>query len=977
MKKIYTLLLLLVVVMTIQQTAAQSSNKQYGSYESNWQLNAGIGYGTYYGDMSRYNIRNFEDIGYLRKFLTYNQNYIKEPSFHLSVVKRLGLTATGIGLNLSRTLIQGSDRYVTSSGNLQTNDPNFSRSLNFKTDILDAGISLNLNAFTKGFFTPYLTFGTGFSFFDVRGDLFTGPNQNQPYAYTNQQNVNDGIFETKLRDELTETDVKYPNTAFYAQGVLGFNFRLSNNFSLAVESDVKYSGSDYLDDLSGRYKTSYPTARSQYIAKPGYNSSNPLTGNRGRNDNVNDIYIQNRVVFRFHIPKYLKRSEIKKVSSGFNAPVLYPNNYNLPVDSSVYAKSFWSMNSRSTTRADSIRQRRMQDSLTILTMRRMDSVRTDSIRRTAVTNVKMDSAFTNELKALRQEIAGLRQTIDKANQQKQKDSVAVQRATLKDSLGQNLQKLNQKKRKTATDSLQQQIYQLRLDSIALAEKYAVRTDTVIVANSAVSPVTTTTPNPIIITTQNSSREDSLRKIIDSLQNINTRNRITARQPVIQPQPPVKTVRTIQDTLAPVQVQQYQQQVAGLAYRSRQNNIDRTQLQNKADSINRISAGIRASDSLKITYYQSRLAQAQQQETEIKQKEPRGLLVKKSTALKTAEANREDAEARYQTAQATLQQNEQNSRVAAGDVGYISNLQAQLNARQAEIDSLKKSKKVTDIFSDKNKRVKELEQQQKDQQQQIDDANRMLQYYRTTGPTSYYQPDNNRRQIDNLNDRINDLQNQRYTNYQNPPVNVVSPVVVSDNNDEKRRMQREIDSLRNQVAVLQQTRRDTVMQQNPAVSVILDSIISRPVIATRTPASQMADLQRQLAVLNSRLNAVNTPVNVKQPQVVNDTAQNEISTTVYFSRGSVLLTTLQKAKLAALIKKSKKNDRYQLAANSDNTTGNTAANEILARKRAVAVAAYLKTKGVTSSKIATIVNSVVPKPGTKPDPLARRVDVVIQ
>jgi uncharacterized coiled-coil protein SlyX len=346
----------------------------------------------------------------------------------------------------------------------------------------------------------------------------------------------------------------------------------------------------------------------------------------------------------------------------------------------------------------------------------------------------------------------------------------------------------------------------------------------------------------------------------------------------------------------MQVQQYQQQVAGLAYRSRQQNIDNAQAQMKADSINRIDAVIRNSDSLKLVYYQNRLARAQQQEEEIKKNERRGLLVKKSDELKAAEKEREEATSRLQIAQATRQKDEQNSRVATGDTLYISSLQAQLNRRQTEIDSLKKTKKALDIFTDKNKRIKELEQQQNDQQRQIDEANRMLQYYRTTGPTSYYQPDNSRRQIDNLNDRIDDLQNQRYSNYRNPPVNVVSPVVVSDNNDERRRMQREIDSLRSQVSRLQQVRRDTVRQ--PSVSsVMLDSNITtnKPVIASVNPASQMAALQKQLAELNNRLNAVTSPANTKQTPVVNDTAVlNKISGTVYFTRGSVVLAALQKA-----------------------------------------------------------------------------------
>jgi outer membrane protein OmpA-like peptidoglycan-associated protein len=973
MKKIYTPLLLLTAVIMIKQAEAQYNNKPVNSYESNWQLNAGIGYGTYYGDMSRYNIRSFSDAGKLTRFLNYNQNYIKEPSFHLSVVKRLGLTSTGIGLNLSRTLIQGSDRYVTNNGKLQTNDANFSRSLNFKTDILDAGFSINLNSFNKGFFTPYLNLGAGLSFFDVRGDLFTGPNQTQPYAYTTPQSINDGIFETRLRDELTETDQKYPNTVFYAQALLGFNFRLSNNFSLGVESDIKYSGSDYLDDLSGRYKTIYINQRSQYIARPGYNIINPQTGNRGRNDDVNDFYIQNRIVFRFHIPKYLKRAEVKKISSGFNAPILYPNNYNVPIDSSAYIRSLLVMNNRNVIKADSIRQRRIQDSLA---MRRMDSARADSIRRTAVTNVKMDSSFTSEVKALRQEIAGLRQTIDRGNQQNRKDSIALQRATLKDSLTQNLQKLQQKRRKTATDSLQQQIFKLRLDSIALAEKYAVREDTLNSLNEAM--VTSIPPATNTAIGRYVSREDSLQRVIDSLRTVNTSNR-PVRQTITQPQS-IRTVRTVRDTLSPVQVQQYQQQVAGLAYRSRQNGVTREELQRRTDSINRINAAISASDSLKLLYYQNRLVQAQQEEEEVKRTERRGLLVKKSEELREAEKDRKEAEERLQAAQASRQQAERNSRVAAGDTIYITNMQAQLNRRQIEIDSLKRSKKALDIFSDKNQRIKELEQQQKDQQRQIDEANRMLQYYRNIGPTSYYQPDNNddRRRINNLNDRIDDLQDQRYNNYRNPPVNVVSPVVVSENNDERRRMQREIDSLRNQVARLQQARQDTIIQQN-IPSVIVDSVsnTNRPVIASNTPSAQMEALQRQLAELNTRLNAITTPATTKQPPTVNDTALSKVSATVYFSRGSTALATLQKAKLNAVVKNANRNNTYDLIASSDNTTGNIAANEALAQRRAGTVAAYLRSRGVVATKITTSLNAITATPGDNPDPLARKVDVIIK
>ena len=957
---------------------------------SDWMLNIGAGYGTYYGDLSTYNIRRFEDIGLLRNFVSYNKNYITEPSLHLSVAKRLGSSSSGIGFNLNRTLIQGSDRYVKNNGTIQSSNPMFGRSLNFKTDILDAGLSFNFNGFTTGFFAPYLSIGAGFSFFDVKGDVFTGANQNVVYDYNNLRNVNDGVFETNLRDAQTETDAKYSNKVFYAQAVLGFNFQLSKTFSLAVESDVKYSGSDYLDDVSGTYKTSYPNLRSAYIAKPGYNVPN-TNGDRGRNDGVNDFYIMNRIVFRFHLPKYVKRSQLRKIETKFNAPVLYPSNYETtPLDSAAYLKAKDKMKM-----GDTMLQRKMKDSVMMV---RKDSLQADSLTKARTYNVKMDTAYTNELKALRLELANLRQTIGGTGMVvKGKDSIAVKRASLKDSLNNSIQKLQQKKKKTATDSLQLQINRLRVDSINIADRVAMQQDSMMAATNASTAVRTSNNAIVPVATSTNlnanykSQDDSLRRMIDSLKNLNSRT-VTTTQPraATQVDLPNKNIRSIKDTISAQNAQQYQQQIAGLNYRSQQVGLTNAQRKSRLDSINQLSTSLRASDSVRVAYYQSQLAKSQQQEENLASTEKRGLLVKKTDATKKAEQDRANAEAALIAAQNTQRTNLQNASVAGGDTNYVSNLRRQYNARQVEIDSLKNNKKALDIFSSKNRRIKELEDQQKAQQQQIDDANKQLQYYRNTGPTSYAQPQyypqqqivqqpNYSNQFDDYNKRITDIEKQRLALQSlslaqqtlQPPVSSASPVVVSTTNTDtsnaaRLRLQRQIDSLRNEVA---QLRRPDTSSRRP----IVDSSLQKSLTTANTTSNDMAAIQRQLTELNNRLNnrtAVAAPVVPTPPATT-------ASATAYFTKGSAVLSTLQKAKLAAFVKKHKKTDTYTLNAGSDNTTGNTAANKVLARKRATAVTTYLKAQRIPAANITSNVDANNGEPGGDPNPLAKRVIVSVR
>jgi outer membrane protein OmpA-like peptidoglycan-associated protein len=256
-----------------------------------WRLGISSGYASYYGDLSPFTISTIKDYENFARLYDYNKNYIPDFSYAVSLEGRLS-PSMGLLFSTGKFTISMSDRYMDKQNVLQLEAPNFERALNFKTDIRDFGLGLvfrtdngkiiNKNAFMA----PFFIFGGGWANFKVFGDLYD--EKGDPYNYLSNESINDGIFETRVDKLNTEIPGGYADNAFYGTMGVGLRFRLAKQMELFVQSDFKYTATDYLDDVSGQYRMQYESPEQFYAARPGYSTidwENPYRGNRnGRND---------------------------------------------------------------------------------------------------------------------------------------------------------------------------------------------------------------------------------------------------------------------------------------------------------------------------------------------------------------------------------------------------------------------------------------------------------------------------------------------------------------------------------------------------------------------------------------------------------------------------------------------------------------------------------------------------------------------
>jgi outer membrane protein OmpA-like peptidoglycan-associated protein len=264
-----------------------------------YRLGAGIGYTNYYGDLSPYTINAVGDIF---RLFEYNPHYVHDYSMAFSLERRLS-SSLGLMLQLGQYDFSMSDRHVNKDGVLRSDLDNFDRSLNFRTQVQDAGLALlfkmdNGKILNKqAFLAPYFTLGAGVMRFQVNGDLLD--DQGNWYDYSSRENINNGHFETDLSALETEVPGGYPTASFYANLGFGMRFRLGKALEFFIQSDFRYAGTDYLDDASGPYRTVYDTPFQAYAAQPGMQVMQPENPYRGANNGHNDLYIFHQVGLKF------------------------------------------------------------------------------------------------------------------------------------------------------------------------------------------------------------------------------------------------------------------------------------------------------------------------------------------------------------------------------------------------------------------------------------------------------------------------------------------------------------------------------------------------------------------------------------------------------------------------------------------------------------------------------------------------------
>jgi len=264
--------------------------------EYDWRIGVYGGVMSYYGDLSH------ELIEPNRKLINISDN-LDYLSYGLSLERRLS-NAFSFGLIYTDGQFVANDRKINWDGELQTAHPRFERSLNARTEIQDVSAYFTYH-FDNGdllgirsIVSPYLKAGLGLTQFGVYGDLFYGPKQQQRYYYWDDNTIRgqppespgamvieqDGEFETRL-DGLQTEGVDYDTRVLSAGAALGLKFHLGR-FNINLESHWRWVSTDYLDDVSGDFPTSYNSDLQRYASNPA-----GIEGpQRGSNSERNDIY---------------------------------------------------------------------------------------------------------------------------------------------------------------------------------------------------------------------------------------------------------------------------------------------------------------------------------------------------------------------------------------------------------------------------------------------------------------------------------------------------------------------------------------------------------------------------------------------------------------------------------------------------------------------------------------------------------------
>ena len=244
MRVFITILILFLIGTTL--TLAQQDNH-------GWRIGVGGGYMNYYGDVSNYRVsdklRNAFNLWHLntnrvsRESVESRQSPLSSFSFTL---ERKLTPTTGFLFQYTNGYITGNDR-LNLQGDLNTANPNFTRGLNFRTQMQDFSVGLLFSTDndrflpSNAFLAPYFTVNAGYTQFAVKGDLLDASGNR--YLYNPDGTLpptirQDGNFETDLRQLNTEGS-RYSDGAFNVGLGAGLKFRISSVISLHVQSDFR------------------------------------------------------------------------------------------------------------------------------------------------------------------------------------------------------------------------------------------------------------------------------------------------------------------------------------------------------------------------------------------------------------------------------------------------------------------------------------------------------------------------------------------------------------------------------------------------------------------------------------------------------------------------------------------------------------------------------------------------------------------
>ncbi len=319
-----------VCLLTLASSFAQQDNYT-------WRITAKSGMMSYYGDLSSDRLYNpqfaLED---------WKEQY-KNSSFGLAIEKSL---SQGMGLQLlyQNGSFRSTDRHIEFDGDPYLDYENYTRALNVKTDVQDLSLiwmfygdnGRFLNE--KIFIAPYLGVGVGVTKFDPYADLTDADGnyynywsdgsvrsrpENDPFSAYAERVELDGDFETELRPLKTEGE-EYGDFTMSFPLVWGLKFRLGERFNLNLEGQARYTLTDYLDDVSGKYLLTYDSPEQLQAAVPSGVISNTNL-DRGNPDRFlkKDVYGMGSISLSYNFGYK---------PDAFIAPIIYPLESTINVD---------------------------------------------------------------------------------------------------------------------------------------------------------------------------------------------------------------------------------------------------------------------------------------------------------------------------------------------------------------------------------------------------------------------------------------------------------------------------------------------------------------------------------------------------------------------------------------------------------------------------------------------------------------------
>lgn len=172
---------------------------------------------------------------------------------------------------------------------------NYERNLSFKSPITEIGVMAELNFFKlyhergKNFFAPYLFGGIAVFSFNPQAQDIDG----NWYALQHLGTEGQGFEGEKDYYSLCNVAIPFG---------LGFRFNFAKFFSIGAEWGMRFTFTDYLDDVSGEYydNQTLKDQRGSMVARLADKSETPHAAGTGRgNSTTKDFYSFAGVVFTF------------------------------------------------------------------------------------------------------------------------------------------------------------------------------------------------------------------------------------------------------------------------------------------------------------------------------------------------------------------------------------------------------------------------------------------------------------------------------------------------------------------------------------------------------------------------------------------------------------------------------------------------------------------------------------------------------